>query len=70
MTKETRKNAWFDLKTFIPFITTTIIGIGSLIGVYFGIKIKEKTKSTSYKKFVLLLNLFVLATMIYKTVEF
>ena len=47
-----------------------IIGIGSLIGVYFGIKIKEKTKSTSYKKFVLLLNLFVLATMIYKTVEF
>ena len=33
-------------------------------------ELKEKTKSTSYKKFVLLLNLFVLATMIYKTVEF
>lgn len=32
MTKETRKNAWFDLKTFIPFITTTIIGIGSWFG--------------------------------------
>ncbi len=45
-----------------------IIGIGSLIGVYFGIKIKEKTKATSYKKFVLLLNLFVLAVMIYKTI--
>jgi uncharacterized protein len=45
-----------------------MIGIGSLIGVYFGIKIKEKTKATSYKKFVLLLNLFVLGVMIYKTI--
>ncbi|RBQ26787.1 MULTISPECIES: sulfite exporter TauE/SafE family protein [Arcobacteraceae] len=45
-----------------------IIGIGSLIGVYFGIKIKERTKSTSYKSFVLLLNLLVLIVTIYKTV--
>lgn len=46
----------------------TIIGIGSLIGVYFGIKIKEKTKTTQYKNFVLLLNLLVLGIMIYKTI--
>ncbi|QEZ89431.1 sulfite exporter TauE/SafE family protein [Aliarcobacter cibarius] len=45
-----------------------IIGIGSVIGVYFGIKVKEKTKATSYKKFVLTLNLFVLIIMIYKTI--
>jgi len=46
-----------------------IIGIGSLIGVYFGIKIKEKTKATSYKKFVLVLNFFVLVATIYKTIS-
>lgn len=45
-----------------------IIGIGSIIGVYFGIKVKEKTKATSYKKFVLILNIFVLTIMIYKTI--
>ena len=44
-----------------------IIGIGSLIGVYFGIKVKDMTKATSYKKYVLLLNIFVLIIMIYKT---
>ena len=45
-----------------------IIGIGSVIGVYFGIKVKEKTKATSYKKFVLILNILVLTIMIYKTI--
>ncbi|TLT06918.1 sulfite exporter TauE/SafE family protein [Aliarcobacter thereius] len=49
------------------FYEGLIIGVGSLIGVYFGIKIKEKTKSTSYKNFVLILNLLVLIVTIYKT---
>lgn len=44
-----------------------IIGVGSLVGVYFGIKIKEKTKATSYKNYVLLLNVLVLSITIYKT---
>lgn len=43
------------------------IGIASLIGVYFGIKAKNIVKATSYKKFILLLNLTILITMIYKT---
>lgn len=49
------------------FYEGLIIGVGSLFGVYFGIKIKEKTKSTSYKKYVLLLNVLVLSITIYKT---
>lgn len=46
----------------------TIIGIASLIGVYFGIKAKHIVKSTSYKKYILLLSISVLMIMIYKTV--
>lgn len=49
------------------FFEGAIIGSGSLIGVYFGIKVKDMTKATSYKKYVLLLNIFVLIIMIYKT---
>ena len=44
-----------------------IVGIASLIGVYFGIKAKNLTKATSYKKFILLLNIIILITMLYKT---
>ncbi|CAM3451885.1 sulfite exporter TauE/SafE family protein [Arcobacter aquimarinus] len=44
-----------------------IVGIASLIGVYFGIKVKNLTKATSYKKFILLLNIIILITMLYKT---
>lgn len=49
------------------YVEGTLVGIGSLIGVYFGIKVKDKVKSTSYKKYVLLLNLFVLTVTIYET---
>lgn len=49
------------------FYEGIVIGAGSLIGVYFGIKLKEKTKSEHYKKFVLLLNFLVLLATIYKT---
>jgi uncharacterized membrane protein YfcA len=44
------------------------IGIASLIGVYFGIKVKNMVHSTSYKKYVLLLSICVLIIMIYKTI--
>ncbi|CAM3856057.1 sulfite exporter TauE/SafE family protein [Arcobacter cloacae] len=45
-----------------------IVGIASLIGVYFGIKAKNLTKATSYKKFILLLNIVILIAMLYKTI--
>lgn len=44
-----------------------IVGIGSLVGVYFGIKVKDMIKAKSYKTFVLVLNLAVLLVMLYKT---
>ncbi len=45
-----------------------IVGSASLIGVYFGIKTKNITSHNSYKKFILLLNILILITMIYKTI--
>lgn len=50
------------------FTEGAIVGIGSLIGVYFGIKVKDMVKATSYKKYVLLLNMIVLIIMLYKTI--
>jgi len=44
------------------------VGIASLFGVYFGIKIKNLTKVTSYKKYILLMYISILAIMIYKTI--
>ena len=44
-----------------------IIGIASLIGVYFGIKLKHTINSNSYKTYILILNLLILTTMIIKT---
>ena len=49
------------------YLEGAMVGVGSLIGVYFGIKVKDRVKSTSYKKYVLLLNLLVLTVTIYKT---
>lgn len=45
-----------------------IVGICSLIGVYFGIKVKHIVKATSYKKYILILNIIILITMLYKTI--
>jgi uncharacterized membrane protein YfcA len=50
------------------YIEGTLVGVGSLIGAHFGLKVKDKVKSTSYKKYVLLLNLFVLIVTIYETI--
>ncbi|WP_424687219.1 sulfite exporter TauE/SafE family protein [Halarcobacter ebronensis] len=44
------------------------VGIASLIGVYFGIKLKNSIKSTSYKKYILLLYIVILISMVYKTI--
>ncbi len=43
------------------------VGLASLIGVFFGIKMKNSIKATSYKKYILILNFIILATMLYKT---
>ena len=50
------------------FVEGATVGIGSLIGVYFGIKVKDMVKAISYKNYVLLLNIAVLAVMLYKTI--
>ncbi len=44
------------------------VGIASLIGVYFGIKLKNSIKSTSYKKYILLLYIVIFISMVYKTI--
>lgn len=44
-----------------------LVGAASLIGVYFGIKTKNATPSVSYKKYILILNLIILITMVYKS---
>ena len=50
------------------FAEGAMVGIGSLIGVYFGIKVKDMVKSTSYKNYVLTLYIIVLIAMLYKTI--
>lgn len=48
------------------FSEGAIVGIASLIGVYFGIKAKNIVKITSYKKLILSLYLIILVVTIYK----
>jgi uncharacterized protein len=50
------------------YLEGATVGIGSLIGVYFGIKAKHLVKATSYKQYILILNIIILATMLYKTI--
>lgn len=44
-----------------------IIGLASLIGVFFGIKTKNITGVKNYKIFILIMNLIILSVMLYKT---
>lgn len=44
------------------------VGIASLVGVYFGIKLKNSIKSTSYKKYILILYLVIFISMVYKVI--
>ena len=57
-----------SLNDHMLFKEGVTVGIASLIGVFFGIKFKNSIKSTSYKKYVLLLYLFVFVFMVYKTI--
>lgn len=50
------------------FFEGAVVGIASLIGVYFGIKVKHIVHSNSYKKYIIILNIIILITMIYKTI--
>ena len=43
-----------------------IVAIFSLVGVYFGIKVKKGIKQNSYKKYILALNIIILINMIIK----
>ncbi|MEA3353333.1 MAG: sulfite exporter TauE/SafE family protein [Campylobacterota bacterium] len=48
------------------FAEGAIVGIFSLIGVYFGIKVKNITHIKSYKYMILALYIFILFSMLYK----
>ena len=56
-----------SLSGHMLFTQGAIVGVCSLIGVYFGIMLKNKVHSNSYKKYILLLNTLILITMLYKT---
>jgi len=43
------------------------VGLASLIGVYFGIKVKNITHVVSYKKYILILYVIILISMVNKT---
>jgi uncharacterized protein len=50
------------------YLEGAIVGMASLVGVYFGIKIKHLVQATSYKKYILILNVIILIAMLYKTI--
>lgn len=49
------------------FYEGTLVGLASLIGVFFGIKAKAITHIQSYKKYTLLMYSMILLSMLYKT---
>lgn len=49
------------------FFEGTVVGLASLIGVYFGIKLKAKTNIKSYKTYTVIMYSLILVAMIYKT---
>jgi uncharacterized membrane protein YfcA len=46
-----------------------VVGIASLIGVYIGINIKNKTNLASYKKYLLILYIFIFVSVVYKIIK-
>jgi len=56
-----------SLNGHMLFTEGAIVGLASLVGVYFGIKVKNMVHSNSYKKYILLLNTIILFVMLYKT---
>ena len=53
-----------SLAGHMPYFEGLIVGIASLIGVYIGIKVKEKVNIKSYKKLILVLYIVVLLILI------
>lgn len=41
-----------------------VVGVSSLLGVYFGVKVKNIINIKSYKKYILTLNIFILISMV------
>ncbi len=56
-----------SLNTNMLYLEGFTVGFAALIGVFFGIKVKHTIKAKSYKQFILILYIFVLFSMIYKT---
>jgi uncharacterized membrane protein YfcA len=48
------------------FYEGTIVGLASLVGVYFGIKAKALTNIKSYKQYTLIMYFIILFSMLYK----
>lgn len=59
--------SWLSIAGQMPYQEGLIVGIASLIGVFFGIKTKNAIAPKSYKTTILALNFVILALMIYKT---
>jgi len=54
------------LHSQIDLIDGAILGVGSLIGVYIGVKLKEYIPSKSHKNFIVIMYLIILMIMVYK----
>jgi hypothetical protein len=49
------------------FLEAGLATLGSLIGVYYGLKLKDIVHIDSYKKYLLWLNIIILGIISYKT---
>ena len=56
-----------SLSGYMLYTQGAVVGLASLFGVYFGIMLKSKVHSNSYKKYILILNSLILLVMLYKT---
>jgi uncharacterized membrane protein YfcA len=54
---------------FIDYYNGTIIGIASLIGVYFGITIAHKTNAKRHKNLILILNFIIMGLIVNKLIQ-
>ncbi len=50
----------------IDLLNGTIIGLGSLVGVYLGVLLKERVDNHQHKRFITIMYLIILMVMVYK----
>ncbi len=50
----------------IDLLSGVVVGIGSLVGVYFGVWLKERVDNHQHKRFIVLMYSIILAIMVYK----